>query len=162
MKKLKVYLDTSVISFLYADDVPDLRGVTEAFFDDYVLPEKYLVHISDVVVREILKTKHTAKRELLLNVIRQYPMRILSPTQETDRLAEVYLHEGVVPQSKWEDAQHIAIATCYQMDVLLSWNFKHLANIQKQLIVKIANEREGYCNPLLLINPMELLYEIGS
>jgi len=66
---------------------------------------------------------------------------------------------GFIPPKKLEDAQHIAIATCNQMDILLSWNFKHLSNIQKQLSVKIINEKEGYFYPLILTNPMEVVYE---
>jgi len=45
------------------------------------------------------------------------------------------------------------------MDILLSWNFKHLANIKKQMGVKLVNERNGYLYPLLLTTPMEVLYE---
>ena len=52
-----------------------------------------------------------------------------------------------------------AITTVNQIDMLLSWNFKHLANINKQLAVKVINEHEGYYYPMLLTNPMEVLYE---
>ena len=158
-RKLSVYLDTSVISFLYAEDVPDLRRITQAFFEDYVRKERYLVHISGVVIQEIQKTRDTAKRETLLEVTRRDPIRILPLVGEADRLAEVYVIEGVVPHSKREDAQHIALATYHQMDALLSWNFKHLANIQKQVLVRSINEREGYFYPLTLTNPMEVMYE---
>ena len=58
-----------------------------------------------------------------------------------------------------EDAQHVALATCYQMDFLLSWNFKHLANARKQTAIKVINETEGYFYPLTLTNPMEVMDE---
>jgi hypothetical protein len=65
----------------------------------------------------------------------------------------------VIPPRYTEDARHIAIATCHEMDVLLSWNFKHLANIKKQTEVRAVNERNGYLHPLLLATPMEVFYE---
>ncbi|MEI6125175.1 MAG: PIN domain protein, partial [Pseudomonadota bacterium] len=58
-----------------------------------------------------------------------------------------------------EDAQHIALATIHSMDILLSWNFKHLANVSKQTKVKLINEHEGYVYPLMLTNPMKVMYE---
>ncbi|MBM4137161.1 MAG: type II toxin-antitoxin system VapC family toxin [Nitrospira sp.] len=85
--------------------------------------------------------------------------KILTLDKTSDELAGIYIREKIIPPKKLEDAQHIAIATCHQMDVLLSWNFKHLANIQKQIDVKIINEKEGYFYPLILTNPMEVLYE---
>jgi len=159
VKKLKIYLDTSVINFLFADDVPEFRKITEDFFGNYVEKGKYLVYVSDVVIAEIEKTKSGDKKQLLLEVIEKYSLRILVLDKTSDALANVYLREKIIPPKKLEDAQHIAIATCNQMDILLSWNFKHLSNIQKQIGVKIINEKEGYFYPLILTNPMEVVYE---
>lgn len=159
MKKLKIYLDTSVINFLFADDVPEFRRITEDFFENYVKKDKYHVYISDVVVAEIMKTKNEAKKKLLLEVIGRYSLKIIMLNKNSDELASVYVREKLIPRGKLEDAQHIAIATCHQMDILLSWNFKHLSNIQKQIGVKIINEKEGFFYPLILTNPMEVVYE---
>lgn len=148
-----------MINFLFADDAPELKKITEEFFNDYVKKEKYLVYISDVVIREIEKTKDEAKKTKLLKVIEKHRLRILTLDKESDKLAGIYIKEKVVPAKKIEDAQHIAISTCNQMNILLSWNFKHLANIQKQLKVKIVNEKEGYFYPLILTNPMEVIYK---
>lgn len=159
MKKLKIYLDTSVISFLFADDVPEFKKITENFFKNYVKKGSYLVYISDVVIREIEKTSDETKKTNLLQTVRKYSLQILTFNEEADKLANIYIKEKVIPPQKIEDAQHIAISTCNQMDILLSWNFKHLANIQKQINVKIVNEKEGYFYPLTLTNPMEVIYE---
>lgn len=159
MKKLKIYLDTSVINFLFADDSPEFKKITKEFFEDYVGKEKYIVYISDVVIREIEKTKDEAKKTKLLEVIERYHLKILRLDKESDELANIYLKEKAIPPKKIEDAQHVAISTCNQMDILLSWNFKHLANIQKQFSIKIINEKEGYFYPLILTNPMEVIYK---
>lgn len=88
-----------------------------------------------------------------------YKLQILAETDEVIRVARAYIEEGIIPFRNSEDARHVAMATCNEMDILLSWNFKHLANIHKQIAVKIVNERLGYFYPLLLTNPMEVLYE---
>lgn len=159
MKKLRIYLDTSVLSFLFADDVPEFRQITEEFFENFVAKGKYSVYVSDLLIREIEKSRDETKKVQLLQTIRQYGLPILTLNEESDKLAHAYLKAKVIPPRKIEDAQHIAIATCYQMDILLSWNFKHLANIQKQMAVKIINEQAGYFYPLTLTNPMEVIYE---
>ncbi|MCH8069579.1 MAG: type II toxin-antitoxin system VapC family toxin [Candidatus Marinimicrobia bacterium] len=159
MKRLKIYLDTSVINFLFAIDTPDFQKVTIDFFENYVSLERYIVYISDVVIREIEKTTDEPQKKKLLDIIRQYKLRILTLTEEADLLARIYIKEKIIPPRKIEDAQHIAIATCHLMDLLLSWNFKHLANINIQIKVKVINEKEGYFYPLLLTNPMEVIYE---
>jgi len=59
-------------------------------------------------------------------------------------LATIYLKEKVIPEKKIDDARHIALATVKNFDILLSWNFKHLANVNRKNKVKIINEKEGY------------------
>ena len=159
MKKLKIYLDTSVINFLFHEDSPEFRKITKEFFENYVKPAVYEVYVSEVVVGEIEKTPDPAKRGQLLAVLGDYRLTVLPLTEEAFRLAATYVEAGVIPARKVEDARHVAIATCNDLDILLSWNFKHLANIRKQIAVRAINEREGYFYPLTLTNPMEVLYE---
>ncbi|MBN2542502.1 PIN domain nuclease [bacterium] len=160
MKKLKIYLDTSVINFLYANDVPELKKITVEFFDCFVMKNKYKVYVSNVVIQEINKTKERLKRNKLLKVISKYNINIFTFTKESEKLADIYFKNKIVPISQIEDAYHIAISTCNSIDILLSWNFKHLPNIKKQLAVKKVNEKEGYYSPLMMTNPMEVIYEI--
>jgi len=159
MKLLKIYLDTSVINFLFAEDAPDFKRVTIDFFEHYVRRKVYQVYVSEVVIREIEQTSDANQKERLLNVIAEYDLRVLPLTDEANKLALLYLAERILPEKKLDDARHIALTTVNQIDILLSWNFKHLANINKQLAVKVINEREGYFYPMLLTNPMEVLYE---
>jgi hypothetical protein len=159
MKILKIYLDTSVINFLFAEDAPDFKRVTIDFFEHYVRRKVYHVYVSEVVIREIEQTSDANQKERLLNVIAEYDLRVLPLTDEANKLALLYLAERILPEKKMDDARHIALTTVNQIDILLSWNFKHLANFNKQLAVKVINEREGYFYPMLLTNPMEVLYE---
>ncbi len=159
MKLLKIYLDTSVVNFLFAEDAPDFKRVTIDFFEHYVRRKVYQVYVSEVVIREIEQTSDENQKERLLNVIAEFDLRVLPLTDEANKLALLYLAERILPEKKLDDARHIALTTVNQIDILLSWNFKHLANINKQLAVKVINEREGYYFPMLLTNPMEVLYE---
>lgn len=83
MRKFKLYLDTSVLNFLYADDVPEFKKVTEDFFENYVKKGKYIVYISDVVIREIEKTKDKNRKIKLLELIKGYfyPLVLTNPME---------------------------------------------------------------------------------
>ena len=162
MKKLRIYLDTSVINFLFADDAPDFRRVTEDFFAQHA--SKYDLFISAVVQLEIGRTPAGQRRQQLFDVLRQYPIGMLADEahSEIEELADVYLLRGVIPASKREDALHVAYATVCQMDILLSWNFKHLANVRREALIVAVNQELGYRYPLRLLSPLEVEDESKS
>lgn len=160
MKKLKIYLDTSVISFLFADDAPDFKKMTNDFFENYVVPEIYIIYISDVVINEIKRTKDDIERKRLMDAVGKYCSKnILELTNEVINLANLYIKEKIIPVNKIEDAQHIAFSTLNEMDFLISWNFKHLANKNKERKVHLFNEKEGYFYPLNLTTPLGVMDE---
>jgi len=156
MKQLRIYLDTSVVNFLFAEDAPDFHRVTVQFFDHYA--KRYELFISEIVLLEIMRTKDIVRREALLGVLRQHPISVLpfDPQAEIAALADAYRKQGVIPESKTEDALHVAHATVHEMDILLSWNFKHLANIHREMRIEQVNREHGYMHPLRLVSPMEV------
>jgi predicted nucleic acid-binding protein len=157
-KKLKIYLDTSVINFLFSEQSPEKREVTLEFFDNYL--NDYEVYISDIVIAEINRTKIIEKRNILLDAVKRYEIEIYDViTSEILELADHYINARIIPETKIDDAQHIAFATFYEFDILLSWNFRHLANVNKQRLINGFNLQHGYLKQILLLNPMEVIYE---
>ncbi len=155
MKRLVIYLDTSVLNFLFADDAPEKRDVTVEFFEG-VTHGKYEVYISDIVVDEIAKAE-PAKRDVLLKTIKDYEIGFLEVTDEVVALANRIIQAGVVPIAKSQDALHVAVAVCNGADVLLSWNFKHLANINKERLVRALCLMEGYSDKIEMRDPMGVI-----
>ncbi len=127
MKKLKLYLETSIWNFLFAEDSPEKKLITEEFFNDIVL-KKYEIFISAIVIEEI-SNADDKKQKLLLGLIKKYQPSILEINEEVKDLSERYIINGAIPKSKPADALHAAISAVFEMDALISWNFKHLANL---------------------------------
>ncbi|MDF1572031.1 MAG: hypothetical protein P1P82_10475 [Bacteroidales bacterium] len=71
-------------------------------------------------------------------------MEILASDSETNDLAKLYLDEGVVSAKFFEDALHIAIAKIFQINVVASWNFKHIVNLDKIRMYNSVNIKNGY------------------
>jgi predicted nucleic acid-binding protein len=159
MRTLKIYLDTSVISFYDADDAPEKRDITRSFFDDFVKPGIYEVFISNIVLAEIEATTDAMKKNRLLQVLKDYPVSFADTqvSEEINSLAGLYISQGVIPQSKLPDAFHIAIAVVNEMDILLSWNFRHLANVTRETRVNAINIMHNYRNTLRIISPMAVM-----
>jgi len=159
MKRLKIYFDTSVINFLFADDAPQLRDATIDFFENFVNTGKYEVYISDIVITEIEATKDAEKRTELLKVTENYPIGFVDEQQSTEivRLADLYLKNGILPAKSKADAFHIAICVVNQIDILLTWNYKHLANINRKHKITQVNIENNYLHPLEILTPFEVI-----
>jgi hypothetical protein len=77
-------------------------------------------------------------------------------TEEAIKLADNYIAENVVGKSSLEDCRHIAIASLYKVDVLASWNFKHIVNLDRIRGYNSVNYKFGY--PMIEIrSPKDLL-----
>jgi len=70
--------------------------------------------------------------------------RYLDLDEESRELAETYLKEKILGKASLDDAYHIAIATVNRLDVLVSWNFKHIVNFDKIKLFNSINLRLGY------------------
>jgi predicted nucleic acid-binding protein len=160
-KRLKIYLDTSVPNFLFADDSPEKMEVTKELFENFLRPVVYRSFISPVVLAEIEETKNFNKKERLLRIFTEFPVEILdyseSEEKEIQELVDGYLYSKIIPERKIADAFHIAISVIKRIDYLVSWNYKHLANIQKENRIRIVNLELGYRHDLRIVTPYELL-----
>jgi hypothetical protein len=156
MKKLRIYLDTSVINFLFAEDAPDFRRVTEEFFAKHA--QNYDLYTSEVLLVEIGRDPDPEHRQKLHKVLQAYPIALLPANRraEIERLGDLYVAQRIIPLGKRDDAYHVAYAAVFALDILLSWNFKHLANVRRETLILAINQQEGYRHPLRLLSPLEV------
>lgn len=157
--RANIYLDTSVINHLFASDRPDRMTDTQDFFQDFIRPGVYGTFVSQIVIQEINNTPNEEKRAKLLGVVEDYFFQFASMTNldEINNLADLYIHNKIIPPSKRADALHIAIATINHIDYLVSWNFKHLANVDKEQHVLLVNYANNYPYPVKIVTPLHLM-----
>jgi predicted nucleic acid-binding protein len=158
MKKLRIYLDTSVINFLFAHDAPEKRDLTVEFFER-VVRHSDTVFVSSLVAMEIDRTRDIGRRMKLQAALQEFTLPLLraEPPAEVELLAAEYQRLDAIPAGHWEDATHVAICTVNQMDVLVSWNFKHMANVSRERQIAAVNESLGYVYPLRITTPLEVM-----
>jgi predicted nucleic acid-binding protein len=155
MKKLKIYLDTSVINFLFADDVPEKKDITKSLFEE-IAQGKYEIYISELVIAEINRTKDEEKKSKLLRMIQKYQPKELPRSEQVYFLAEKYLKSKIIPERFEEDAIHIAYAVVNDLDLLISWNMRHIVRLKTRWGVNSINKIEGY-KEIELVSPEEII-----
>ena len=158
MKKLALYLDTSVISFALSEDISDDdRNITLKLIDE-INKGRYKGSISEVVIRELGNTRDLVKRGELFKLVENVELSdVLTVNEEVDRVADKYIEEGIIPAVYRDDALHIALASVKGLDILVSWNFKHLVKHKTRIEVTGVNTLLGYkaidiCTPWEVID----------
>ena len=154
MRKLKVYLDTSVVSYLYQVDAPEKMQNTLDLWKLFK-NKVYEVYISDIVIREISGCNEE-KLKILLDYLDQIDY-IIETDEDTVELAGKFIDFGILKQKSFDDCQHIAAAILAGCDIITSWNFKHIVNVKTVRGVKVITTLEGYKD--LLIYPPSVLIE---
>ncbi len=148
--KQRIYIDTSVIGGYFDEE---FKEPTRQLFERLEKQEIIFV-VSDLLDLELTFAPEKVKH-LLHNYLPEYFERI-NLTEEAIELANVYIKERVVGITSLEDCRHIALATINKVDVLASWNFKHIVNLERIKGYNSVNLRKGY--PMLEIrSPKDLL-----
>ena len=148
----RIYIDTSIVGGFFDKE---FSADTKALFGRLEKREVVFV-LSDVLKKELLHAPSQAR-----NLLQQYEKHCFEHvelTQEAELLANCYIAEKVVGATNLADCQHIAIATINKVDVLASWNFKHIVNYRAMTAVEAVNIKEGYA-PLRILSPSMLLEE---
>ncbi len=147
--KPRIYTDTSVI--VGCLDIEFKEG-SLALFEKFKSDSAILV-ASNLTLLEL----ESAPKEVqeILKTVPIEKVNYVELSLEAKQLADNYLSEGVVSKKSKVDAQHIAIATISRVDVLVSWNFKHIVNLERIRGYNAVNLKHGY--PMIEIRtPLEV------
>lgn len=153
--KRTVYVDSSIPSYLFDDRIGIAYHieVTKEWWDEERV--NFDIRILEMTIVETSVGDYPNK-EKVLRFIAQLP--VLSPDPQIDDIVRVYLDNSLMPKSSQGDAYHLAYASFYKCDFLLTWNCNHLANANKRQHIRIINTRLGLPTPEI-ITPLELFTE---
>ncbi|MFB3891934.1 MAG: type II toxin-antitoxin system VapC family toxin [Phycisphaerae bacterium] len=161
MKKKRVYIETTIVSYLTARPTRDLiltahQEITREWWE--ACRRAFELFVSRLVLDEAARgdAEAAAKRLAILRDLPELPV-----TGEATGLAARLLREGLLPRQAAADAMHLAMATVHCMDALLTWNCRHLANASILGEVGMFVRRMQYELPIVC-TPDELMGESGS
>jgi hypothetical protein len=147
---LLLYLDTSVIGG-YFD--PVFMADTRELWN-HREKGRFRFISSRLVFEEVVEAPERVRKLLHDTIGRE---EILERTAEAEALASVYIQHKIVPTGYGDDARHVAICTVARIEHLVSWNFKHLANVRREAGFNAVNLLQGYPQ-VRIITPTSLIH----
>ena len=154
MRKLKIYLETTIFNFVFADDSPDKKQDTIKLFEE-IAQGKYLPYTSAYALDELEDAEETKKTKMV-DLIKRYNIKVLDYNENAESLADKYISENIIPEKYRTDGLHIAIATINDLDIIVSFNFKHIVKLKTIVETEIINIKEGY-KPIKINSPTEVI-----
>ena len=152
----KVYIETTIPSYLVARPSRDLliaahQHLTREWWESR--RPAFDPYVSEQVLVESAAGDATLARKRL-ELLADIP--VLALTRGILRLAEALVAEGPIPRKAAGDALHIAVATAYGCEYLLTWNCRHIANAEIQRAARLVVRRQGFELPIIC-TPEELM-----
>ena len=148
--KQRLYIDTSVFGGYYDEEFEEF---TRPLFDRIIKDEFILLF--STVTQDELENAPVRVRELVKH-LKVQNTEFIETTDEAVELATKYIAANVVGQTSYADCLHIALATINHSDFLVSWNFKHIVNVQRIMGYNSINIKNGY-KQLEIRSPRDLM-----
>jgi predicted nucleic acid-binding protein len=143
-RKLRIYLDTSVVSTIDAPHLPDKEAITQEFFRMMAeQPEDFEVVISPVSQEEIRNAPEMI-RERSYAVLKSVRAVEIPAKEEADDLSQLYIAAEVLSKKHINDLLHVAYAVLSRCDYIVSWNMKHLVRVWTIERVNAVNFENHY------------------
>jgi len=145
-----LYLDTSVLGGYFDDEWKD---PTQELWRQMKCGVWHFT--TSIVALEELAAAPDRVRDLFDDTFESTDLVVV--TDEMEQLAAKYIEGSVLTPKYTDDARHVAACTVLKIDYLVSWNFRHLVNVQRETGFNAVNLLQGY-KPVSIVNPLELIY----
>lgn len=149
MKKIRVYVDTSVFGGVFDEE---FQNTSSLFFEQFHRGEFSIV-TSAVVIDEIsfspLKVQEYFRKQLPY-------LEVIEINREILELRDAYLSAKILPRKYSNDALHVAFATVSECSIIVSWNFKHIVNFEKITLYNAINLFNGH-KQIAIHSPLEVI-----
>jgi hypothetical protein len=156
-KRMKVYVETSIPSYYHElrtdQEIVVLKNWTQHWWD--FKRADFDIFTSEAVLRELENGDYPTKADAI-SLLNDVPILTIEPAIE--EIVQAYIRHRLMPANPTGDALHLATASYYRCDFLLTWNCKHLANANKFAHIQRLNVLLGLYNPRL-VTPLEFLDE---
>jgi len=151
-KQLRLYLDTSVYSGIFNQR---FQGDSQRLIDA-IHGKKCVALISDIVLAEIQRAPIHIQE--IVSALPNTQINALNFTDEVERLQQEYLARKILTTRSENDAAHVAFATVYRADAIVSWNFRDIVRLDKMKKYNQVNFSMGY-GVLTIISPTEVSFD---
>ncbi len=112
------------------------------YYDDYY---------SEIITEEISAVSDEDLKKKMKDLLKNE--KNVKISTEVKKLTQIYIDEGLIPEKYENDALLVALTSVYSLDILVSWNFKHLVKRNTRIGVNLINLKNGYKSIEILAPP---------
>ena len=153
MRTPRIYLETTMFNY-YLEREREAYADTVKLFEE-IKAGKYQAFTSMYATREMVRAPEE-RAQKMIDLISEFGITILEANEEVDALAAAYQAQGIIPPGSTVDAQHIAVATVNDLDMIISLNFRHIVRKKTVTMTGRINTDLGY-KPVEIHSPMEVV-----
>jgi hypothetical protein len=156
MKKIKIYIDSSVFGWSLNQSNPTWYTEANLLFKQ-IKEKKFTGAYSWLTEKEIIEAPKNIANKLLKQIRNHNLIKVPDKLKnESDKLAKKYCDKNIIPIEYFEDALHIAIATIWKADALVSFNFEHIVKLNTMININQIN-KNCRLKELFLCEPKEVI-----
>ncbi len=155
MKRLRIYIDTSVIGGCFD---AEFQEWSNSLMQDFAAGA-FIPLLSDVLAAEIEDAPEGVRRKYDALVRGEHQFCLVD--EEVIELADAYQRRAILTPKFYDDGLHIALASVAEADLLVSWNFRHIVHFDKIRLFNSVNLELGY-KPLQIYSPREVTKAEGA
>ena len=158
MRKLRLYFETTVFNYFFDTERPGHVDAVKLF--EAVSVGRFEGYTSRYVTQELERAPEP-KRSKMLALIDTYGLKRLDSTPKAERLGRLYIARGIIPSSHVVDSVHVAAASVYELDFIVSYNFHHINRNKTKMLCAVVNKEEGY-GEVIIATAEEVLNYAGD
>ena len=138
---MKLYLETTMFNYYFDVEREGHSDIIQLF--ESIRTGQHEAYTSEYVTIELRKAPEP-KRSMMLDLITEFNINFINTDDEIDYLADLYITRKAIPERCRFDSSHIAAASVYGLDCLLSYNFQHINRVKTKLLTGRINNENGY------------------
>jgi len=138
MKILRAYADTSVFGGCFDEEFSE---DSRKFFNE-VRSARFMLVISETILFELAESPKEVRS--VLTALPEGRVEVVEAAEEIAALRDAYVEAGVLSEVSIRDAAHVAAASVAEVDMMVSWNFKHIVHFEKIRGFNAVNLVKGY------------------
>jgi predicted nucleic acid-binding protein len=148
----KIYMETTMFNFYFDEEEGEPHEYTVRLFE--MIRDGVFEACTSYFVMDELSNAQEEKREKMIGLIDKYGIKMLSGNDEIRRIGDLYVEKGIIPKKYLTDALHIALASVYGLDIVVSMNFEHIVKPKTVRMTGLINIENGY-NVIRICSPKE-------
>ena len=153
IRKLRLYFETTTFNYFFDEEREGHKDVVKLF--ESVKAGEFEGYTSDYVIDELKKAEEPKSSNMMALIVK-YGLTVLHKKAEVENLSELYISHGIIPTSHIYDSLHVALASVYKLERIISYNFQHINRNKTKNQTVIVNEAEGY-GEVIIVTAKEVL-----